>query len=325
MNPFLRSFIFIALAMLFALPARADISKDPDVQAFIASLVNQDGFKKKNLNHIFQQVNFNPKIITAMNRPFEAQPWYIYKKALVSKQRIKQGVQFWNAHAESLAKAQQQYGVAPEIIVAIIGVESNYGQNPGNFRVIDTLSTLAFQYPKRAPYFRSELRQFLLMAREQQLNPLLTTGSYAGAIGIPQFMPTSCREYAVDFSGKPPIDLDHDPVDAIGSIANYLNHFGWKANAPIAQSTSVHGPAYKSLKINKLSPLYTEDELKKAGVTIRKSYPKGARANLIQLQGRYSPQYWLGFTNFYAITAYNASPLYAMAVFQLGEAIRKAR
>lgn len=318
--------VALTLCLLGITAARADISQQPNVQRFINNMVTNDGFKKKDLDQLFAQVNFNPKVIEIMTQPLESKPWYVYQKILVGEPRISQGVQFWNEHAATLARAEKEFGVPANIIVSIIGIESNYGRAAGNYSVIDSLSTLAFTYPipKRSAYFKQELAQFLILSREQKLDPLKMTGSYAGAIGMPQFMPSSYRKYGIDYSGLHQVNLNSNADDVIGSIANYLSNYGWKRNGAVAMPTSVRNDHYQRLKTDKLAPLYTATQLGKTGVVIGKNYPHGQRANLIVLQGETQPVYWLGFNNFYVITGYNPSNLYALAVYQLAQAIAVA-
>ena len=324
---FIKLGLFCAsLSLAWVQAAEADITNQPAVQQFIKMMVKEQGFKKKDLEAVFKQANFEPKIIETMVQPLEGKPWYQYQKILVGEPRISQGVQFWDTHAADLARAQKEYGVPAEVIVAIIGIESNYGRAPGTDRIVDSLSTLGFTYPvpARAQYFRQELAQYLILTREQHLDPLKMTGSYAGAIGMPQFMPSSYRAYGVDFSGKGQIDLENNPVDAIGSVAHYLQAHGWQRNSKITAITTVTGKNFEKLNYTKLAPLYTATQLKQAGIQIPAHYPKGQKANLIALDGEQSALYWLGYKNFYAITAYNPSNLYAMAVYQLAQTIRIA-
>jgi membrane-bound lytic murein transglycosylase B len=221
--------------------------------------------------------------------------------------------------------AEKVYGVAPQIIVAIIGVETRYGGNTGKYAVLDALSTLAFDYPPRAKFFRGELEQYLLLAREEHIDLLNTKGSYAGAMGYGQFIPSSYQRYAVDFDQDGKRDLWDSPMDIIGSVANYLHVNGWTPGAKVADRASVTGNRFKGVIEKGLKPEMTVKQLKSEGITPVKPLPADTLAALISLDQKSGPEYWLGLNNFYVITRYNHSPLYAMAVYQLSEEIRQAR
>lgn len=301
------------------------LANRPEVQTFIAEMVRKHGFDPQVLNTIFSQAQFQPDIIAAISRPAEAKPWHAYRKIFLVPKRIRGGVEFWNAHAPTLARAEQVYGVPAEIIVAILGVETLYGGNTGKHRVLEALSTLAFDYPRRADFFRRELEQYLLLAREEGIDPLSLQGSYAGAMGLAQFMPSSYRAYAVDFSGNGQRDLWTNPQDAIGSIANYLSVHGWTEGEVIVEPATVRGGQYQSLLSKELKPKLTVQQLRQQGVIPQTSISGEKKAILLELEGEGGPEHWLGFNNFYVITRYNHSPLYAMAVYQLGQEIRRQR
>jgi membrane-bound lytic murein transglycosylase B len=235
--------------------------------------------------------------------------------------RIEGGVEYYREHSATLNRAYEQYGVTPEIIVAIIGVETLYGQHTGGFGVMEALASLAFHDPRRGDFFREELEQFLILARENGLDPLQSQGSYAGAIGIPQFMPGSWRKYAVDFDGDNKIDLEHSIADSIGSIGNYLNMYGWQKDEPVAHKVKLRGkPKTSWLEAGMLPSLETE-ELAKHGVQVIPGSPK--KATFINLPTPRQPtEYWLGYQNYYAVTRYNRDTFYAMSVVQLAEAIK---
>ena len=259
-----------------------------------------------------------------MSRPAEAKPWYAYRDIFVNNRRIRGGVKFWRTHAATLAEAERVYGVPPEIVVAIIGVETQYGGNMGSYRVLEALSTLAFDYPRRADYFRKELANYLLMTRAEGIDPLALRGSYAGAMGLGQFMPSSFLSYAVDFDGDGHRDLWGNPRDAIGSVANYFNKHGWRSGEQVTVPASVSGAGYSGLVSRKLSPPKDSvASLQAQGVSPRGPVSGSQAAMLLEFEGRNGPEYWLGFTNFYVITRYNHSRLYAMAVYQLSQEIRE--
>lgn len=294
-----------------------------DVRTFINHMVKKYRFNESELISIFNTVKVRPKVISSIKAPLEQSPWYRYQLMFVTEWRIREGVEFWNKYQDALARAEKMYGVPASIIVATIGIETKYGRNTGSYRVIDALTNLAFSDSKRAPYFRSELEQFLLLSRENHLDPLKIMGSYAGAIGQPQFMPSSYRYYAVNFSGSGSIDLSHNEVDVIGSIANYYHRHGWLYNQPVAIPASVSGYRYsqfisspQALPVNSFADY---------GIYPRGYVADDEKAKLISLKGYYRNEYWLGFHNFDVIKRYNTSTLYAMAVYQLSEYITAVR
>lgn len=297
----------------------------PELRSFIDEMVAKHNFDSASLVSLFSHVHLRPDIIEAISHPAEGKPWYQYRPIFLTRARINAGVKFWNQHAAALEKAQRTYGVPPRIVVAIIGVETRFGTYKGKYPVIDSLSTLAFDYPKRGAFFRSELEQFLLLAREEKLDPLAVKGSYAGAMGGPQFISSSYRHYAVDFDGDGKRDLIDDVDDMIGSVANYFSEHGWQAGQPIAARAQVKDSDDPGLDTSELKPQYDLATLRAHGVSTRTKLPKDTVASLIRLEGKQGPEYWLGLQNFYVITRYNHSPLYAMAVYQLGDAIAQAR
>ncbi|MAZ38931.1 MAG: lytic murein transglycosylase B [Legionellales bacterium] len=300
-------------------------SQRQDVQKFINLMVKKHQFKKENLEQIFNKVHIQQSILKTMSKPAETWSWYKYQKFFLTTSRIQGGITFWNNHAKTLADIEKKDGVPASVIVAIIGVETAYGQNQGSYRVLDSLSTLAFEYPKRKKFFQSELEAYLLLARDNQFDVTSMLGSYAGAIGQGQFMPSSYRHYAVNYNGKGQTDLRSDTDDVIASIGNYLEKHGWARNKIIASKAQVTGSRYKKLTKNQLKPQYSVAFLKKHGVVPIISVPSTAKSNFMVLEGKNTPQYWLGFHNFYVISRYNPRINYAMAVYQLSEAIKKAR
>ncbi len=305
-------------------------SADPDVRAFIVAMHEQHGFDVAHLTRQFAGIRSNATILRAIRPaavPEQQRSWQRYRERFVNDRRIRNGLRFWQDNDAELARAEAIYGVPPEIITAIIGVETEYGRNMGKFVVLEALATLAFDYPPRAAFFRSELEQFLLMARENGVNPLEIKGSYAGAIGIPQFMPSSQRRYAVDFDGDDRIDLRRSITDAIGSVARFLNIHGWQGRAPVAVPAIVAGDPTPLIAAG-LKPGLPLPELAKQGVTARGDTQQFGElpAALIDLvTPDQVTEYWIGFDNFYVITRYNRSSFYAMSVFQLAEALRAAQ
>lgn len=300
------------------------LARRADVQAFIREMVVRHGFNAARLQAVFGRAHAQPSIIAAMSRPAEAKPWYAYRAIFVNPKRVQGGVEFWRANEAALTRAERVHGVPPEIVVAIIGVETQYGGNMGKYRVLEALSTLAFDYPRRADYFRKELENFLLLTRAEGIDPLTPRGSYAGAMGYGQFMPSSFRSYAVDFDGDGHRDLWRNSRDAIGSVANYFKEHGWRTGEPIAMPARVSGAAWPALVSRKLGqPQYSVASLQARGVLPEGPVGGDQAAMLLEFQGQEGPKYWLGFGNFYVITRYNHSQLYAMAVYQLGQEIRE--
>jgi len=305
----------------------ADLSQRNDIQLFIKEMQEQHDFDKASLETLFSKTRLQPSIIKAISRPAERKPWHKYRPIFITQSRIDLGVEFWNKHIDLLNAAEKKYGVPPEIIVGIIGVETRYGRHTGKYRVIDSLSTLAFDYPPRAKFFRSELKHYLLMTREEKVDPLSLKGSYAGAMGQPQFISSSFRSYAIDFDGDGKRDIWNNPADAIGSVANYFVRHGWKPGAQITQTISPSNNIDKKLlKEKALKPKHSISSLRQNSFTnINKDIDDTALAAIINLEGANAPEHWLGLKNFYVITRYNHSALYAMAVYQLSEKIRQRR
>ncbi|MBP1149492.1 lytic murein transglycosylase B [Methylocaldum gracile subsp. desertum] len=283
-------------------------------------------FSASELNKIFQDVTIQEKILEAMAKPYEAKPWHVYRKLFLTEKRIQSGVDFWGKNAAALKATASKYGVPAEVIVAIIGIETSYGQSPGKYRVIDALSTLAFAYPKRAEFFRRELEEFLVLCREEHMNPGSPTGSYAGAMGMPQFMPSSYRRYAADGDGDQRRDIWNNPADAIASVARYFSVHGWQSGEPVAFPASVNGAVHERLANGNLKPSRTLQEWLSLGVIDSSaSLPANVKAALVKLDEETGPVYWLGLHNFYVITRYNHSPLYAMAAYELSRELVSRR
>lgn len=297
----------------------------PEMETFIGQMVERHGFTYGEIKSILSKAQFQPSIINAMSRPTTSKPWHEFRPLLVAPQRVADGVIFWNNHASTLERARKEFGVPEEIITAVIGVETNYGVQSGKHRVLDALTTLAFGYPKRAAFFRDELEHYLLLGREQSTDLFDLKGSYAGAIGIPQFMPSSYRRYAVDFDNDGKIDLTNSAVDAIGSVANYLKGYGWEAGQLIVVPAKVNGSDYSAVLYSGTPPTYTVEEIRKWGIAPRGQAPGSGHATLIELENKSGNEHWLGFNNFHVITRYNRSVNYAMSVLQLAQEIRAAR
>ncbi len=298
------------------------------VNEFIETMAEKHGFEKTSLAALMTKARYSQAVIDSMERPYEAKPWHIYRPLFVTEERVKDGIAFWNSHAKLLQKAEQIYGVPPQIIVATIGVETRYGKFMGKHLVLDALTTLAFTYPKRQRLFNKQLEAYILLLSEEDIDPANTHGSYAGAIGKPQFIPASYREYAVDFDGDGKRDLLNNTADAIGSVANYYRRHGWRQGGLVATPAQINGGGYREHLNMDLELTTTLADLSMAGVKIGQRLPTSTRCNLIQFDAGKAKEYWLGFHNFYVITRYNHNNQYAMAVYQLSQKIldqRKAR
>lgn len=307
-----------------------DFANNPNAQQFIDRMVNKHGFDRQQLQEILSQAKRLDSVLRLMDNQApttSVKPpsgpngaWLRYRKKFITPDNVQNGVVFWNQYEDALNRAWQVYGVPPEIIVGIIGVETRWGRVMGKTRILDALATLSFNYPRRAEYFSGELETFLLMARDEQDDPLNLKGSFAGAMGYGQFMPSSYKQYAVDFSGDGHINL-WDPVDAIGSVANYFKAHGWVKGDQVAVMTNGQAPGLP----NGFKTKYSISQLAAAGLTPQQPLGNHQQASLLRLDVGTGYQYWYGLPNFYTITRYNHSTHYAMAVWQLGQAVALAR
>jgi membrane-bound lytic murein transglycosylase B len=296
--------------------------KRPEIVNFVNDVAARDSLKRKAVLALLAKAEPQPKIIELMTRPAEkVTPWWEYREHFLTEERIAVGAQFWADHRQALEKISTERGIAPEYLVAVIGVETRYGRTTGKFRVLDALATLAFDYPPRSDYFRSELEQFLLLAREDKLNPLTTTGSYAGAMGAPQFMPSTYRRYAIDADSDNKRDLWTDWDDIIASVANYLQDHGWESGGPVVAEARLEPDPTFQINPGKVDLNETVDSLNAHGVKIDLALPGETPAVLISAEQQDGPAYRVGFKNFYVITRYNGSARYAMSVFDLAQAI----
>ena len=295
----------------------------PEVQAFIDDMVDRHDFKRRDLTALFAGIEPQARVLEVIQRPAEGKPWHEYRPIFLNPQRIENGIAFWGENRLLLEQAETVYGVPPEYIVAIIGVETFYGRHTGGFPVLDTLATLGFDYPPRARFFRSELEQFLLLTREEGLDPRELEGSYAGAMGKGQFISSSYRNFAVDFDKDGTRDLWHSAADAIGSVANYFQRHGWKRGEPVTLPARVEAEVAAPFAEKGMKPSFALAELTAAGVEPLYPLSYEDAVALIELEGDEFNEYWLGLTNFYVITRYNHSPLYAMAVHQLAQEIKR--
>lgn len=326
MLSFMRSISKKSLPLLLglgvSLSSWADYSQHPLAPAFIDEMVQQHGFSAGEISQVLSKAQKRQPILDSIARPAEkSKTWKEYRPIFIVPMRVTNGVAFWQEHRAALELAEKEYGVPAEIIVSIIGVETNYGRNMGSWNVIDALSTLAFDYPPRAPFFRAELVKYFILTRQQKSDPLVFKGSYAGAMGYGQFMPSSYLAYAVDFSGDGFTDIWNNPTDAIGSIANYFKMHGWQSGKAVVvpaklsqpRATVVANEAFNSVVL----PTIPINDWKKTGVLPVTKIDGKIPAIAIEFEGEKGLEYWFGLQNFYTITRYNRSPMYAMAVYDL--------
>src|SRR5271165_338616 len=305
-------------------PAAAIDTHRADVKSFIAQMADEYSFKKSQLRKLLAAAQTQPAILEAMERPAEkAKLWYEYRPIFVSERRIREGTEFWLAHRQELDRASVSSGVAPEYLAAILGVETYYGRLTGSYRVLDALATLAFDYPARAKFFRDELEQFILLTRDLKLDPLAVKGSYAGAMGAPQFMPSNYRRYAVDADADGHINLWTNWPDVCASVGNYLKEHGWNAGEPVLSEASVAPDKAPDLDGRKLALSETVGSLRTKGVSFDSELPEDAPALLIAADESDGVHWRVGYNNFYVITRYNHSALYAMAVYELAAAVKQ--
>ncbi len=319
----LRPTFLVMLSLLLVAPSsRAlDTSRD-DVQTYVNELVREQGLDADYLLVTIDSAKSQPAILDAMSRPAErTRTWAEYRAIFMTPERIKAGVEFWRAHEAELAHAAEKSGVPAEMLVGILGVETYFGRHTGKFRVLDSLATLAFDYPPRSRFFRSELTQFFLLARDDGIDIDTVLGSYAGAMGAPQFMPSSYRNFAVDGDGDGRRDLFNSWPDVLASIANYFVAHDWTSGeAVVARSTATRTLVQKP-EDNKLTANSTVAGLRKLGLRFSAGPGTDAPAGLLAFDGDTGPEYWVGFRNFFVITRYNRSTMYGLAAYQLGQAI----
>lgn len=312
-----------------ALLATGNYTSDhPAVEPFVEEMRLEYGFEPGHVRSLLAEAEHKDAIIQAISRPAErVRPWHEYRKIFITDKRIADGVAFWNEHADILEKAEEVYGVEPEVILAIIGVETAYGANKGSWRVIDALATLGFDYEPRADFFRRQLKSFLVLSREQQVDPLSLTGSYAGAMGYPQFIPSSYQAYAVDFDEDGLRDIWNNPADAIGSAANYFAEHKWRHGETVAVQATVSGEDYaRGFTLDQgLEAKISVGELRKLGWEPQQELEDDLQVMAFEFDAGEHKEYWLGLNNLHVITRYNRSVMYAMVVHQLADLIREAR
>ena len=322
--------LIFTTALLAQLPFGVTLAAKPagfddDLQSFANEMSQKHGFDRQQLSQLLANTQYHQSIIDAISRPAEGKPWHQYRPIFVTDSRANEGVSFWSENQTLLEQAEKTYGVPPEIIVAIIGVETRYGRHAGKYGVLDSLSTLAFGYPKRASFFRKQLEEFLLLINEEKLTPAEALGSYAGAMGKPQFIPSSYRAYAVDFDGDGKRDLFNNNADVIGSVAAYFKRHGWRSGEPVTlRANGINGKHQHFIDAG-MKPSIPVSVIEESGIQLDGKASPSDLASLISLEGKQSDEHWLGLNNFYVITRYNHSNLYAMAVYQLSQEILKRK
>jgi membrane-bound lytic murein transglycosylase B len=308
--------------ILWFINCSAQAAELPGIPAFIDEMVAKHQFKREELEQAFSHAEYRADVIESITKPAILKPWMEYRPNFINPQRIASGVQFWKRYSAVLKRAEKKYGVPQEIILGILGVETLYGHNLGRYRALDALTTLSFDYPRRADFFHDELEQYLLLAREQGFDLLSVQASYAGALGIPQFMPSSYRRYAVDFNRNGKVDIMNEPEDAIGSVANYLKQYGWRSSEPVAILCKIEDEKRLGV-VGEARPYIAWHD---AGVIpLKKQEGYLPPSWLLDFTVESGKEYWLVFSNFNVIMRYNNSNYYAMSVFQLAEEIRRER
>ena len=312
-----------ALCAGAALDAAGDYAARPAVAEYVDGLVAAHGFDPYWLKGVFATANKNDDVLANISRPAEkALKWHQYRRIFLKDERIRAGAEFWREHAEVIGRAARDFGVRGEIIVAIVGVETFYGRHMGAYPVMDALATLAFDYPRRAKFFKGQLTEFLLLVREEARDPFAFKGSYAGAMGYGQFIPSSYRSFAVDFDGDGKRDIWRNIPDAIGSVANYFARHGWRDDDAVAVPVVLGDPALEELANNGLELRHTVGELRERGLRGGAGLAADAKAALYRMENVDAVEYWLGLHDFRVITRYNRSAMYALAVLQLSDAIK---
>lgn len=315
----------VALLVCGSGPVVGSTALDPtsEIEPFVERMAENHGVSAHRTRALLSDARVLDSVLDAVQRPAEHKPWYEYRKIFITDKRIARGAEFWREHVHALTRAAEQFGIPPEIIVAIVGVESYYGVHRGRIRVLDALATLGFRYPRRSAFFLSELESFVLLSDEERLDARHIKGSYAGAMGIAQFISSSYRRYAIDFDGDGSRDLMESPEDAVGSIANYLSMHGWLPGAVIAVPAEVDGDEFHAVVEQGMKPHASLASIRAKGVGFATYAAEEEQGALLEFEIRNGHEYWVGLTNFYVITRYNHSRLYALAVFQLAQRIRE--
>jgi membrane-bound lytic murein transglycosylase B len=320
----MKPILFACLVLFCSASQAASYADRAEVQAFVAALEARHGIAAEPLRALFDKTRPLPAVLKAIAPPKDpkVRSWRAYRQRFIEPRRLAAGLEFWRSHASTLARAAALTDVPEEVIVAIIGIETLYGGHMGHFNVFAALATLAFDYPPRAELFRRELEALLLLARDEGRAPDAYRGSFAGAIGLPQFLPSSIRAYAVDFDGDGRIDLTHNPADAIGSVANFLKVHGWEAGGPVALPVETDGATAAPFVAAGIEPRFRPSEMAMQGVRGGEDAPDAPVALIDLVTPDAATEYWLGYRNFYVITRYNRSSFYAMAVYQFAQALK---
>ena len=316
--------LLVSVSLLFSTQLFANAEQEK--ATFIEEMREKHGFDAKALENTLNQAEVKQSILDAIARPAEKTlTWTRYRNIFLKPARIKGGVEFLKANKKALDDAYHKFGVPPEMITAIIGVETLYGKHTGGYRVLDALTTLGFHYPPRSKFFRSELSNFLQLSREEKIAPTEPTGSYAGAMGKPQFIPSSFRHYAIDFDDDGRRDIWNNNVDVIGSVANYFSRHGWRKDQPVTlPATEVDSGKHSEFIKAGMKPSIMLGNLKDAGIQYQGDHNTAQKVSLVELTLDEGKEHWIGLHNFYVITRYNHSNMYAMAVYQLSQEIKKA-
>ena len=315
----------LSLLVVSTAPAHAvEVNAYPELASMIEQLVSENGLDRQRLNFWLADARINQDIIQAMQRPAERLPWHRYRLRFLTRSSIRNGGKFLARYSDVFRQAETRFGIPAEILVAIIGIETRYGKATGRHRVLDSLTTLALEYPRRSSFFMAELKEFLRLSGDGIVNPLETKGSYAGAVGIPQFMPSSYRHYAVDFDGDGRRDLIGSEADAIGSVAHYLNAHGWQTAEPVVERLSKsHGARAGNYTTRGLEVDVSLETLQQDGVQLTEKNFTGRKVGVIRLEQDGHEEFRVVYPNFFVLTRYNRSQVYAMAVFELAEQIAK--
>jgi membrane-bound lytic murein transglycosylase B len=321
---FIINIIFTSAIGACSLAYAGDFETDPAYPVFRDEMVNHYQFTPIEVDNIMINAHLKSNILAIMARPGESKEWYDYQPQFVTQATINKGIAFQSTYSEALKRAESTYGVPQEIILGILGIETGFGGNKGSFQALDALSTLAFKDTRRPEYFKQELIELLVYCRDQKIDPTTMKSSYAGAIGYPQFMPSNIVKYGVDFDGSGFIDLNNSPIDAIGSVANYLAVHGWQKGKPIGYRAKYEGTDDNLIISKDLTQPRPASELFALGLTpINAPVAATDLVNGVRLMGDTGPLYWFTYPNYQVITTYNRSRLYATAVWQLGAAIRE--
>ena len=323
----LKTFLILITTLFMACAGFAlDLTEYPEIKQVSDQLVHDGVYTEQEIQALFAKVNLKPKVVEAFKKPAEKLTWAKYRGLFITDKVIKNGVKFWDEHQQLLSRASNEYGVPEEIIVAILGVETRFGKSMGSHAVINSLSTLSIDFERRKEFFQSELSSFLKLAKSDGVDPLSTLGSYAGAMGIPQFIASSYQAYAIDFDDDGQRDLINSYADAIGSVANYFHQHNWLKGAPVKTSINqINAEQFSLFRQSEKSAQHSVAKIAATGVDIEGEFDADLAADVIELNGKNGKQYELVFENFYVIKRYNQSNLYAMAICELSEAIKNKR